>query len=802
MRTRTGRTFFALMVAAPLMTVVAPATPSAIAAPTCDLGNGIEHVVNIVFDNVHFFRDNPNVPSDVELMPHLNNFIQDNGVMLSNMHTPLIAHTAEDSLAIYTGLYGDRHGMPISNSYRTYNPDGTINLGLGPFQGAGSFVYWTDPNNDGGHDTKHAMIYSDSVPASATTTDVATPAPWVPWTREGCDVGDVSTANMVLENAAFDIPKVFGPNSPETAQLNANTPPFGVPPFFNQETADYVGLAVHCSQDSAFCADAEAVKYGQVTPSPSAVPDVLPDEPGGYTGFQALFGHKYIAPQVGAGTPNLFHNGYQVTNAEGNLVDLSGNQINGAFLSPPTPGFPGFGPIVARQTLAYTADLLEAGVPVVYGYIGDIHERKAGQSGCSTSTAVTAGWALGPGDNCYAQTAAQYDQAFQTFFERLAAAGITKDNTLFVIGAEENDQFDGANIGRAIEPTQGGEPGCEGFSPGTYCYGAGDIGEINTNLPGLLSAQMGNTTPFAIEPQGAAIYVVGQPGPNDPTVRQLERDIGSLTNPHDPYTGNDDEPITAYMAGSVEQEILHLVNADPARTPTFTLFPKPDYFFGSPVTCTPANQAPCASNTLASAARFAWDHGYYAPTIDITWTGFVGPGVADLGLDGPEADDGPAVHDPDGGGTVPEFSTVGTWVDLPDIRPTILWLADLQDSYVNDGRVLSEILTDPNAAIAGSNYTDLAECYKQLNAGVGEFATNTLIADTAALKSGGGGDGLFKSTQKRLSKLLSQRDALVTEIKNGLSDAAFEDVALPGSTSQLDRCGSLLERSEELATGE
>jgi hypothetical protein len=195
------------------------------------------------------------------------------------------------------------------------------------------------------------------------------------------------------------------------------------------------------------------------------------------------------------------------------------------------------------------------------------------------------------------------------------------------------------------------------------------------------------------------------------------------------------------MAGSVEREILHLVNADPLRTPTFTLFPKPDYFFGATTKCTPADQQPCASNTLQSAARFAWDHGYYAPTIDITWVGFVGPGVANLGLDGPEADDGPAIHDPNGGGTVPEFSTKGTWVDLPDIRPTILWLAGLQDSYVNDGRVLSEILTDPNAAIAGSKYTDLAECYKQLNASVGEFGTNTLIANTAALKSDGAATG-------------------------------------------------------------
>jgi hypothetical protein len=600
---------------------------------------------------------------------------------------------------------------------------------------------------------------------------------------------------MVLENAPFDIPKVFGPGSPEAAAVAADPNQT----FFNQSTADYLGLAVHCAQGSAFCADAQAVKFGQVSPSHTAVTDSLPDEPGGYTGYQALFGHKYIAPQLGAGTIDLTHNGFPVTNGDGNLVDLSGAQINGAFLGN-TPGFPGFGPIVARQTLAYTADMLEAGVPVVYGYIGDIHERKAGQSGCTTTTATATGSAIGPGDTCYKQTADQYDQAFQTFFARLAASGIDQSNTLFVFSAEENDQFDGANVGRAIQPAPAGCGIVGGvFTPCNYT--AGQIGEINTNLPGLLAAQKGNTTPFTVEPQGAAIYVTGRPGPTDPAVRQLERDIGSLTNPHDPYTGNDNEPIAAYLAGSVEQEILHLVNADPDRTPTFTLFPKPDYFFGSNVTCTPADQQPCASNTLGGAARFAWDHGYYAPTIDITWAGFVGPGVANIGLDGPEATDGPAIHDPNGGGTVPEFSTNGTWLDLPDIRPTLLWLAGLKDSYVNDGRVLSEILTDPNTAIAGSKYTDLAECYKQLNASVGEFGTNTLIADTAALKSGGGGGGMFNSTQKKLSKLLSQRDPLATELKNALFAAAFDDVALPGSGSQLDRCGSMLDRAEELVTG-
>ena len=78
------------------------------------------------------------------------------------------------------------------------------------------------------------------------------------------------------------------------------------------------------------------------------MPDVLPDEPGGYSGFQALFGHKYVAPQLGAGTPNLTRNGYQVTNAAGNLVDENGNQINGAYLTN-HPGFPASAPSTPRR---------------------------------------------------------------------------------------------------------------------------------------------------------------------------------------------------------------------------------------------------------------------------------------------------------------------------------------------------------------------------------------------------------------------------------------------------------------------
>jgi len=202
--------------------------------PPCHLGNGVQHVINIVFDNVHFSRDNPNVPSDLEQMPHLLNFLKQYGTVFSNSHTPLIAHTANDSLAIYTGLYGDRHGQPLTNSYKVYNPDGSTDP-------ATSFTYWTSPIID----TKTnppAPNPVDPAPSMAYAGGGVTPAPWVPFTRAGCTVGNFSTANMVLENAAGDVPTAFGADSPE-AQQTASDPDN----FKDVEVAQYVGEAIHCA---------------------------------------------------------------------------------------------------------------------------------------------------------------------------------------------------------------------------------------------------------------------------------------------------------------------------------------------------------------------------------------------------------------------------------------------------------------------------------------------------------------------------------------------------------------------------
>jgi hypothetical protein len=447
-------------------------SPKVLATAGCALGNGVQHVVDIFFDNVHYNRDNPNVPSDLEQLPALLNFIEDYGTLNTNQHTPLIAHTADDSLTNYTGLYGDRQGMGISNDYETYNPGNTS------VDSAGSFAYWTDPVNDEttpptpGHDTSPSMIYSATSPSHAIANpngqngQTETPAPWVPFTRAGCNVGDVASANMDLESPSPDIAELFGANSPEEQQLNSDPDSFKDP-----ETNDYVGLAVHCAkgQEAAVCAKAEANRGNQTTPSHTAVPDLLPTEPGGYNGYRALYGNKYISPVVGSAdvnsgsattrtlprasgpsflpTTSSGTDAFPVLDSAGNLTDLFGNEMDGQYVH--TAGFPGYGPITAAQSLAYTADLQEAGVPVTYTYVSDLHEKRFYPKGyqslggpptvpsCTTAGATSTEAGLGPADSCYEFNAQQYNDAFEVFFQRLADDGITPANTLFVFAADE-----------------------------------------------------------------------------------------------------------------------------------------------------------------------------------------------------------------------------------------------------------------------------------------------------------------------------------------------------------------------------
>jgi hypothetical protein len=486
-----------------------------------------------------------------------------------------------------------------------------------------------------------------------------------------------------------------------------------------------------------------------------------------------------------------------VADNAGNLVDFDNREISD-FAG--HTGFTGFSP-TASQSLAMVASMQEAGIPITYAYLADIHERKDWSFQCTTQDATSFGNALGPGDACYRENAQRYDAAFGKFLDRLAKDGITPANTLFEIGAEENDHLAGANVGRADAPSD--PANCDGIT--TPCrYGHNQIGEVQANLPGLVSTERGNTTPFDVEPQGASIYVHnsgGQavtPARDDPAVRQLERDTAAITanNPHSGVMG---ETIANYQAGQTEERILHMETADPQRTPTYSLWPKPDYFFdaANPACSTSVNpQQDCVTINHG----FAWDHGYYSPDIDITWSAFVGPGVKKGGIDGPTPSNSPAVADPNGGGLVPNFSKTGTWADEPDIRPTLLFLAGVTDDYIMDGRVITQLLSKNTPVMQTQQ---LGACYKQLNASVGKFGTDTLVASTAALASGSAGDdSKFTDIDGKLVDLGARRDTLATTIKNGLDAIEFHHAPVHANTlqQQLQSCQALRQEATSLAS--
>jgi hypothetical protein len=652
-----------------------PVTAANAVAGGCQLNSAkgnIQHVIYVQFDNTHFTRDNPNVPSDLEQMPNLLNFIKSNGVLLTNHHTPLISHTATDILTSLTGVYGDRHGVPVSNSFRYFNPNGTSNLGV-------SFAYWTsplfDPTTSTPTDTTFNMLTAQGKNA---------PAPWVPYTRAGCNFGSVATANTILENIGIDVPTVFGANSPEAAEVKSDP---------GQAFADFVGIGIHCAQGNAVCSTS------------NARPDVLPDEPNGYSGFSGLFGNKYVAPVISPNGP--------VTDLNGNVIQDTSGHI----------GFPGFDGMAATVSLGYVADMQEHGVPITYAYISDAHDNH-------TAVPPTA---YGPGQAGYVAALKAYDNAFATFFSRLANDGINQSNTLFVFTADEGDHF----VGGAPSPA-----GCDGVTtPCTYSQ----IGEINTNLAGLLATQQGITTKFAVHSDDApTVYITGNPARTDPVTRTFERATGQLTAVN-PYTNKTDN-LTQFLADPVEMKILHMVTADPARTPTFTMFADPNYFLF-------AGAPNCNSPCVAINPAFAWNHGDVQSDIVTTWLGMVGPGVNQTGID----------------------ST--TWSDHTDIRPTILTLVGLKDDYGHDGRALVEDLQSsvlpPALQNSGSNFTALAQMYKQIDACVGQLGLASLKASTKALESNTPHDNTYNNLEDHLIRITGKRDTLAAKMIALLEGAEF-----------------------------
>ena len=696
---RAGRKLLAPTLFAGAALAIVSGSAEAATAPvqaSCHLqspGNKIKRVVYLQFDNVHLRRDNPNVPSDLEQMPHLLNFLLENGTVSGNHFTPLISHTAQDIVSSLTGLYGDRFGFTVANSYGFFRPDGSVG-----FQS--SFLYWTGLSADG----SVQMINEKGKIA---------PAPWVPFTRAGCDVGAFSTANIEFESIPGDVITVFGPNSPEAAEANSNN---------TLATADFEGIAIHCAKNSPLC-----------NGSAHAKPDLLPDEPNGYTGFNALYGNKYVQPAVNPSGPILDLDGKVIADSHGN------------------PGFPGFDPL-ASQSLGYVATMLEAGVPVVYFYIADAHDNEIGPSLSGKST-------FGPGEAPYVKQLQVYDAAFEKFFARLAADGITKDNTLFIITADENDHF----VGSTPSPAN-----CDGVNvPCTYTH----VGEIDTFVDRLLLTQRQNTTPFLVHSDDApTFYITGNPVPTNSVTRTLEQDVNALTVVN-PITGNNDR-LSALLADRAEMKLLHMVPSVADRVPTFTMFGN-DNYFDETSSASSGKGKDCSQPPACvfEGAGFAWNHGDFQKQITRTWFGMVGPGVAKQGRDD------------------------AVFSDHTDLRPTILTLVGLKDDYVHDGRVLVENLErhalPDSLSDSLPTYVALAQAYKQINATKGPVGVNSLVAANRAITSD---DNTYGKFLTKIGSITDERNDLASRMIALLNGAAFENKPVRWD----DTAEDLVERARKL----
>jgi hypothetical protein len=210
--------------------------------------------------------------------------------------------------------------------------------------------------------------------------------------------------------------------------------------------------------------------------------------------------------------------------------------------------------------------------------------------------------------------------------------------------------------------------------------------------------------------------------------------------------------LTRYLADPVELKILHMITADPKRTPSFVMFANPDFYLSSgPASC----GASCVSE---SSGGDAWNHGDVLGKINTTFLGLVGPGVSRLGTDN------------------------ALWSDHTDIQPTMMELLGLRDDYAPDGRVLAEVLDRAALPAAmrvhGATLIRLGQVYSQLEAAVGAFGLDTLRASTKALASESAGDARYTRIEGQLQRLGAARDVVALKMRAALLGAAFSGRAL------------------------
>lgn len=225
---------------------------------------------------------------------------------------------------------------------------------------------------------------------------------------------------------------------------------------------------------------------------------------------------------------------------------------------PAVGGFPGWPLRAVEYPLTVTALMQERGIPVTFTYVENLHANRR------------------PGT--YDDVLARYDAAFSALFERLAADGITPDNSLFVFTTDEGDH---------LLPDGGRSVGIRAW-----------LADSPTVSIRAASMQISG---------GAAADVYLDPG----------------TNPEGAVAAIRDVPAVQAVAWGAGLRAVHMaVPAAPSRTPSFTVFADADAQFRAQ-----------GSKDITHGAAPTWNHGTLSPDIETVWLALRGPGIRPGPLD-------------------------------------------------------------------------------------------------------------------------------------------------------------------------
>ena len=604
--------------------------------------------------------DNPNVASDLEQMPHLLNFLKSNGTLFTNDHTILISHTAGGILTLaHRPLPATGTARPCRTA-TTSTRRATIPVVHELVQVLDERPVGPDERPAAEHDHGHGQDHAGAVGAVHAGR----------LRRRRRRDREHRAREHRRRRDRRHRRSVFGP------ARRSGTRPLAEPAAGQ---TDFVGIAIHCAQ-VVDAASARAIR----TRSPICSRTSRAATP--------------ASTRCSARSTSI-----RRSPAARPCVERHARRSRSRIRSATAASRASTG-CSRRTRSAYVAQMQESGVPVTYGYISDVHDLHVPNL---ARRLVLAARPPVRARSRYEQQLQAYDDAFASFFQRARSARdhteqhavrrspSTRATTSPAASARRSpaawlvyDHRPCTNLSSVPdEPDRRGEREHQGPAPGRR---AGLRHPLRRRTGVLRERPAGRDRPDRAQARAGRRQRCSSLDPYSATRRARCRSV----------------PLTQALADTVEEKALHMVNADPNRTPTFTMFGNPDFFFRRR---TRARECRVCVNP-----GFAWNHGDIQQEIGNTWVGIVGPGIAARRH---RLDDVDGSHEPAAD-------------DAVAARPE----GRLRRRRARARRRRSTS-RHSRARSAARTCAQLADAYEQVNASFGAFATDTLKASTTALES-------------------------------------------------------------------